>query len=168
MTIRRKALFGAFVFVLSVMGAASAASASPPEIERIDRTFSFRIADFCGEGADLLIDSERSENDISFTNDEGEETRQIQTFNGTTTYTRSDTGNSESFRNSVTRIDEITDDGGSTSTFNGPQVVLTIRGQGTLGLTVGRTVVEDGEVVFEAGPNEIDGTFLTSICEALG
>lgn len=104
--------------------------------------------------------------EIRFTDDGGTRTRQIRAFRAEVTLTRLDNGNTTIDRNRITRIDTYEDGELVRSVFNGPRFTINVPGEGAVVLVAGRIVVENGETVFEKGPNNLSDLFGT-VCAAL-
>ncbi len=162
--------FAVALVAIAVGGAtilAVPAAAGPPEKTKGEFEFEFTSTDACGEGIDILLQFERVSEEITFTDENGETTREIRSFRSNNTWTRSDNGNTTVDRNRVTRIDTVVDGELVRSAFSGPQISITVPGEGRVILVAGRVIVEDGEVVFERGPDNLDSNFFPRVCAAL-
>jgi hypothetical protein len=104
---------------------------------------------------------------MTFFDNDGEATRVLVTVNFSGVIRRSDTG--ETFMDTVAGTDTFdVVDGAFTQTATGVKFHIHIPGQGIVALTAGRQVRDTGgQIIFSAGPADIDPSNPSALCTAL-
>jgi hypothetical protein len=152
--------------LLAVAGLAGSAAAAPPEREVLIDEGVFLLPDFdCGTFTlhEELI-SERIEITTFFDRDGGPIREQV-TVNFRAEITKSPGG--ETFQDIVIGLDTFDLVTGEAS-FVGPGFRVTVPGRGIVLLHTGRKIFDaDGNVVFNAGPDEFDKALMDAVCGAL-
>lgn len=154
--------------IVGVVGQQARASAVEPVREVfIDQGMALLPDIDCGSFvlSEMLV-SERIQVMTFFDND-GEAIRVLATLNFSGVITRSDTG--ETFMDTVAGTDTFdVVDGAFTQTATGVKFHIHIPGRGIVALTAGRQVRDtSGQLVFSAGPADIDPSDPSALCTAL-
>ena len=164
MPIPPRQTLAALAAAVAVLAWASVAQAIPPTIERHHDEGIFTLPDFdCGS---YTLHEEMLSEDatiITYYDQGGDVERVQQRFTFLGEITNSATG--ETFRDHVA-LNFLFD--GGTTTERGNAFSIVRQGEGAILQLMGRRIVDaDGNLVFQAGPDDILGGFESSVCAAL-